>query len=206
MNDGTTSLIQREKSGAAFSRLIRWLSGWKNSEVIFSHATKQFVRLVITHFHVSNISEFSRGFSTMPVSFRVNGLSCLFVCFLNVIFRFYFVHYYYSNMHACKLFFKISHSSFHSFIVHSLYHLSTFLCNLPAGHSKNKAVARFAEDRFTERVIFSSKITFLYHPCFSIFRIINSTILHGNQYYLQHLHRFLASAPEVGEDSSWFLC
>ena len=35
---------------------------------------------------------------------------------------------------------------------------------------------------------------------------INSTILHGNQYYLQHLHRFLASAPEVGEDSSWFLC
>ena len=35
---------------------------------------------------------------------------------------------------------------------------------------------------------------------------INSTILHGNQSYLQHLHRFLASAPEVGEDSSWFLC
>ncbi|CAH3186424.1 unnamed protein product, partial [Porites lobata] len=35
---------------------------------------------------------------------------------------------------------------------------------------------------------------------------INSTILHGNQYYLRHLHRFLASAPEVGEDSSWFLC
>ena len=35
---------------------------------------------------------------------------------------------------------------------------------------------------------------------------INSTILHGNQYYLRHLHRFLAIAPEVGEDSSWFLC
>ena len=35
---------------------------------------------------------------------------------------------------------------------------------------------------------------------------INSTILNGNQYYLRHLHRFLASAPEVGEDSSWFLC
>ncbi|KAM7425483.1 hypothetical protein ABFA07_023096 [Porites harrisoni] len=35
---------------------------------------------------------------------------------------------------------------------------------------------------------------------------INSTILHGNQYYLRHLHRFLASAPEVGEDSSWLLC
>ena len=35
---------------------------------------------------------------------------------------------------------------------------------------------------------------------------INSTILHGNQYYIRHLHRFLASAPAVGEDSSWFLC
>ena len=35
---------------------------------------------------------------------------------------------------------------------------------------------------------------------------INSTILHGNQYYLRHLHRFLANAPEVGKDSSWFLC
>ena len=35
---------------------------------------------------------------------------------------------------------------------------------------------------------------------------INSTILHGNQYYLPHLHRLLASAPKVGEDSSWFLC
>ena len=35
---------------------------------------------------------------------------------------------------------------------------------------------------------------------------INSTILHGNQYYLRHLHRFLASAPMVGEDSSWLLC
>ena len=35
---------------------------------------------------------------------------------------------------------------------------------------------------------------------------INSTILHGNQYYLRHLHRFLTSSPEVGEDSSRFLC
>ena len=35
---------------------------------------------------------------------------------------------------------------------------------------------------------------------------INSTILHGNQYYLRHLHSFLASAHEVGEDSSWLLC
>ena len=35
---------------------------------------------------------------------------------------------------------------------------------------------------------------------------INSTILHGNQHYLRHLHPFLASAPGVGEDSSWLLC
>ena len=35
---------------------------------------------------------------------------------------------------------------------------------------------------------------------------INSTILRGNQYYLRHLHRFLATAPEVGADSSWRLC
>ena len=35
---------------------------------------------------------------------------------------------------------------------------------------------------------------------------INSTILRGNQYYLQHLHRFLASTPGVGEDSSWLVC
>ena len=35
---------------------------------------------------------------------------------------------------------------------------------------------------------------------------INSTILHGNQYYLRHLHRFLVSAPAVREDSSWLLC
>ena len=35
---------------------------------------------------------------------------------------------------------------------------------------------------------------------------INSTILHGNQYYHRHLHSFLASASEVGEDSSWLLC
>ena len=35
---------------------------------------------------------------------------------------------------------------------------------------------------------------------------INSTILHGNQSYLRHLHRFLAGAPDVGKDSSWLLC
>ena len=56
------------------------------------------------------------------------------------------------------------------------------------------------KDIFTD----SSKITFSYHP-FSEFSI-NSTILQGNQYYLRHFHRFLASAPEVGEDSSWLLC
>ena len=65
----------------------------------------------------------------------------------------------------------------------------------------------YAENRFTGRDIFSSKITFLYDPCVSFSEFsITSTILHGNQYYLRHLHSFLASAREVGEDSSWLLC
>lgn len=133
-----------------------------------------------------------------------------FVCFFLMLF-FAFILYIIILIctHAGFLFFRLAiHSFIHWFIVHSLYHLSTFLCNLPAGHSKNEAVARFAEYRFTDRVIFSSKITFLYHPYFSIFRNLNklNNIAYGNQYYLQHLQRFLATAPEVGEDSSWFLC
>ena len=64
-----------------------------------------------------------------------------------------------------------------------------------------------AENRFTSRDIFSSKITFWMIFVFSFPEFsITSTILHGNQYYLRHLHSFLASAREVGEDSSWLLC
>ena len=59
-------------------------------------------------------------------------------------------------MHACYLFiiiiiiiiiyFLINHPSSHLFIRRqSLYHLSTFLSNLPAGHVKKEAVARYTD-------------------------------------------------------------
>ena len=52
INDRTTSLTEREKHGAAFSFLRRLLSGWKNSEVILSHATNQlhFYRQLLYNF------------------------------------------------------------------------------------------------------------------------------------------------------------
>ena len=72
---------------------------------------------------------------------------------------------------------------------------------------KIRLLLRYAENRFTSRDIFSSKITFWMIFVFSFAEFsITSTILHGNQYYLRHLHSFLASAREVGEDSSWLLC
>ena len=101
-------------------------------------------------------------------------LVCLF--FLMLFFAFVLYIIILICMHAyffLSFFFKISHSSIHYFIVHSLCHQSTFRSNLPARHEKNETVARFAEDRFTDHVIFSSKITFLYYPCFSRFRIFN---------------------------------
>ena len=64
----------------------------------------------------------------------------------NAIFRFYFVHCHpWSNMHAFMFLFYfffnerlVIHSAIHSFVVHLLYHLSTFLrpflSNLNAGH------------------------------------------------------------------------
>ena len=111
-------------------------------------------------------------------------------------------------MHV-SFFFKISHSPIYSFIVHSLnYHLSTFLSNLPAGHSKNEAVAISLQRIDSLTVSFSHPkwpFCIIHVFLFSEFSI-NSTILHENQYYLQHLHRFLASTPEVGEDYPWFLC
>ena len=85
--------------------------------------------------------------------------------------------------------------------IHSLFHLSTLYLIYLQDMRKMRLLLWYAENRFTGRDIFSSQITFL----FSEFSI-NSTILHGNQYYLRHLHRFLASAPEVAEDSCWLLC
>ena len=76
--------------------------------------------VLLLTFTFSLISELSRGFAAMPVCYGVNGLF-LFVLtgfVFNAIFRFHFVHYY-SNMHACTIFFfwrKISHPSSHPFI------------------------------------------------------------------------------------------
>ena len=54
-------------------------------------------------------------------------------------------------------FFKlIIHPAIYPFVVHSLYHLSTFLSNLPAGHVKKEAVARYADIQIDlPNVIFS---------------------------------------------------
>ena len=80
------------------------------------------------------------------------------------------------SLYAGMFFFflrKISHPSMQPSI-HSLFHLSTFLSNLPAGHEKNETVAVVCRIyRFTGSDIFSSKITFLYDPCVFIFRIFN---------------------------------
>ena len=73
---------------------------------------------------------------------------------------------------------------------------------------KMRLLLWYAEKRFTERDIFSYPkwpFCMIHVFLFSEFSI-NSTILDGNQYYLRNLHRFLASAPEVGENSSWLLC
>ena len=126
-------------------------------------------------------------------------------------FLFLFVHYH-SNMHACMqyacFFLKerlVIHPSSHPFIHFSTY--PPFYLIYLQDMRIMRLLLWYAENRLTDRHIFSSKITFLYDPCVFISEfLINSTILHENQYYLRHLHRFLASAPEVGEDSSWFLC
>ena len=133
-----------------FSSLRRWLSRWKK---FWSHSQSR----------NKPVARFRFGFV------------------FNVIFCFHFVHYHSAVcMHACTFFFffffeerLVVHPAIHSFVAHSLYHLPVFLSNLQTGHEENEAVARYAEDRFTVRVIFSSKITFLYHPCISFVRIFN---------------------------------
>ena len=66
----------------------------------------------------------------------------------------------------------------------------------------------YAENGFADRDILSSKITFLYDPCVFIFRIFNklNNITWKSVLSRTSFHRFLARVPEVGEDSSWFLC
>ena len=91
--------------------------------------------VLLLTFTFSLISELSRGFAAMPVwSFLLVLTSFVF----NAIFPFHFVHYHpWSNMHACTFFFNerlVIHPAIHPFVVHLLYHLSTFLSNLNAGH------------------------------------------------------------------------
>ena len=41
LSEFTLAGLEKERAGAAFSSLRRWLSGWKSSEVILSHTTNQ---------------------------------------------------------------------------------------------------------------------------------------------------------------------
>ena len=109
-------------------------------------------------------------------------LIAFFVCldwfsFVMLFSLFLFVQYH-SNMHACMhVFFKrnVSHPSFHlathSFTLPPIY-LNFYLIYLQ-DMRKMRLLLWYAENRFTGRDIFSSKITFLYDPCVFIFRIFN---------------------------------
>ena len=99
----------------------------------------------------------------------------------------------------------VIHPAIHSFVVHSLYHLSsTILSNLATCRTWVKwGCGKVC--RYKDRSYWPWYFGIIHVFPFSEFSI-TSTILRGNQYYLQHLHRFLASAPGVGEDSSWLLC
>ena len=91
--------------------------------------------VLLLTFTFSLISELSRDFAAMPVCYGVNSLFCLFwlvlflmlssACILFIII-----------LICTHFFFKerlVIHPAMHSFVVQSLYHLSTFLSNLPAG-------------------------------------------------------------------------
>ena len=101
-------------------------------------------------------------------------LTVFFVCFdwfsfLILFFLFLSVH------HHCNLFFLkerlVIHPSSHPFIHFSTY-LPFHLIYLQ-DMRKMGLLLWYAEKRFTDRDIFSSKITFLCDPCVFIFRIFN---------------------------------
>ena len=134
--------------------------------------------VLLLTFTFSLISELSRGFAAMPVCYGVNTLSCFFrlVLFLMlssdcILFIIILI-----CMHARFFKRKISHSSSHPFIRRPITRPPIYLSILSACRTWVKwgwgKVCRY-KDRFTDRDIFSSKITFLYHPCVSIFRIFN---------------------------------
>ena len=105
---------------------------------------------------------------------------------------------------AC--FFLAIHPSIHSSSIHSTTYLPFFLIYLPGLQKMRLWLGLQRIDSLTVTFSHPKEPFYIIHVfLFSEFSI-NLTILHGNQYYLQHVHRFLASATEVGEDSSWFLC
>ena len=120
-------------------------------------------------FKFSLISELSRGFAAMPVCYGVKGLFCSFWLVLFSMLSSAFILFITIRdlicMHArfSFLFFffflnerLVIHPAIYSFVVHLLYHLSTFLSNLNAGHVWNEAVARYADIRIDSlTVIFS---------------------------------------------------
>ena len=111
----------------------------------------------------------------LHVCYRVNGIFCLFwlVFFFNVIFPLSLCSL--SSTHACMhVFFwerLVILPSSHPFIHFSTY-LPFYLIYLH-DMRKMRLLLWYAENRFTGRDIFSSKITFLYDPCVFIFRIFN---------------------------------
>ena len=100
--------------------------------------------VLLLTFTSSLISELSRGFAAMPVCYGVKGLFCLFLLVLFLMVSYAFILFIIIPelicMHARFFFFfflnerLVIHPAIHSFVVHLLYHLSTFLSNLKAGH------------------------------------------------------------------------
>ena len=96
--------------------------------------------VLLLTFTFSLISELSRCFAAMPVFYGVNGLFCFFWLVLFLMLSSPFILFIIIPdlicMHA-RFFFNerlVIHPAIHSFVVHLLYHLSTFLSNLNAGH------------------------------------------------------------------------
>ena len=118
------------------------------------------------------------GLLLWPVCYGVNSLFCLFwlVLFLMLSSACILFIIIIICMHARFFKREISHSSSHPFIRRPITRPPIYLSILSACRTWVKwgcgKVCRY-KDRFTDRDIFSSKITFLYHPCVSIFRIFN---------------------------------
>ena len=119
-----------------------WVSG-STSRLSKENMRKEEIYLsrtvLLLTFTFSLISELSLGFASMPVCYGVNGLFLFvwLVLFLMLSSAFILFTIILVCMHARCLFGKkilVIYPAIHSFVVHSLYHLSTFLSNLQTGH------------------------------------------------------------------------